>query len=229
MRPVAWVLAASLGLAGVAHATQDHYDDIAWIAAWPDQEAFVVERVSYSPEAEGKDLRTWWVIEKPAGEPQAVIYDPYDKKPWVSRPKKSTIPKDKLDALVAGLQGANRAKPRPRPAAVRDTIAPTLGLTGLASAPTCPVKVKIGKKTITVTAGTVTVDAGPSIVRVDRTMEMDMTYDTVGESSVDRRPKMRPTCFVHPAGLVAKISLHVAYEGDNYSQRIAFLPGVTLP
>lgn len=230
MRSVAWVVAASLALVGVAHATQDHYDDIAWVAAWADQDAFIVERFSWSPEDDsGHSNRTWWVVEKPAGVPQAVIKDPYDKKPRVSRLKKSTIPKDKLDALVAGLHAANSAKPRPKRNAVRETIAPQLGITALVQAKTCPVKVKIGKKTITVTSGAVTTQAGPSVVRVDNALQLDMTYDTVGEASVDRRPNMRPVCFVHPAGIVVRISLHVAYEGDSYSQRIAFLPGVMLP
>jgi hypothetical protein len=187
MKPAAWVLAVSLGLAGVAHATQDHYSDIDWVAAWSDPTVFVLERSSWSPEAGGEDLRTWWTFEQ-GGVVQATIRDPYSKTPWLQRPKKSTLPADKLEAVVAGLKAANRGKPRPRPKAVRDEVAPTLGITGLAAAKTCPVKVKIGKKAITVSSGTVSVEAGPSVVRVDHTMELDMQYDTVGESSVDLAP-----------------------------------------
>jgi len=226
MRLVAPALVASIALAGVAHATQDDYRDIVWVAAWADADAVVVERVSYSPEADGHDRRTWWSIQQPAGVEQAVIQEPYSRKPWLKRPKASMVPLDKLEALVAGLGAANSAKPRPKQKAVRVDILPTLGVTGLTAAKTCPAKVRVGKKVVIVSLGEIKADAGPSVVRVDRTMDMDLPWSTHAASD---GPSMKPTCFPHAGGVVVRIRLHVSYEGDNYEHRVVFLPGSQLP
>jgi len=226
MRSAAWVLAASLALAGVAHATQDDYRDIVWIAAWADPDALIVERISYSPEADGQDLQTWWSIQAPVGVEQAVIREPYSKKPALKRPTTSTLPADKLEVLVAGLAAANSAKPRPKQKAFRADIARTLGVTGLVAAKVCPAKVRVGKKVVTVAIGDITADAGPSIIRVDRSIKLDMAWSTRAASD---GPSMKPACFPHAGGVVVRIRLHVSYEGDSYEHRVVFLPGATLP
>jgi hypothetical protein len=88
MPRIAWAVAAATVLAGgTAYATQDHYQDITWIAAWADPAAIVVEITTWSPESEGRNQHTWWSFQQPAGVEQARIDEPYAKKPRLVRTK----------------------------------------------------------------------------------------------------------------------------------------------
>ena len=82
---------------------------------------------------------------------------------------------------------------------------------------------RIGKRWISVGIGKASADAGASVFPHP---DIEMNWDL--EPPATNAPSLKPSCFAHAGGVLVRFKLHASMEGDNYEDRIAYLPGVTL-